>query len=136
MRRIASEIWSEGNLDVIDELFAEEYVGHATPAPDEVRGPEGYKEFVGTYREAFPDFSVELMDVMATDDRAVARYTVRGTHEGTLRGKRGEIEPTGRKIELPGVVMMRFEDGRCVEEWNYGDTMEMMEQLGVMPEPR
>jgi predicted SnoaL-like aldol condensation-catalyzing enzyme len=62
VRRMIDELLNgQGNLDVADELFAPEYVGHNPASPVDTRGPEGVKEFASMFRSAFPDvhFSVE-----------------------------------------------------------------------------
>jgi|SRR5215211_7709826 len=84
----AQERFAEGviscNLDVIDEVMADDVVDH-DPAPDQVPGPEGFNRFFMTLRNAFPDFSIEPQHVVATDDDVAIGYTLTGTHQGTYR---------------------------------------------------
>jgi predicted ester cyclase len=69
--------------------------------------------------------------VIAEDDQAVSRYTIRGTH-------RGETEdfgpPTEKQVELKGITIHRFEDGEIVEEWEAYDNLSLLQQLGLAPE--
>lgn len=133
VRRSNEELWSEGNLDFIDDYVAEDYVEYNTAAPEPIRGPDGYRENVEMVRSAFPDLEVTTEDLIAEDDKVVTRYTLTGTHEGRLMG----IEPTGREVEFEGISIGRLEDGQVVEGWSNIDVFGMMQQLGVVegPEP-
>lgn len=130
-RRMAREIWSEGDLSVIDELFAEDGIAHFGSQPEPLRGRAEMKAFVSMYLEAFPDLEVDLEDVIASEDAVVGRFVLRGTHEGELFG----VEPTGSAVEFTGFDMFRFEDGQVVEEWNQSDIVGLLQQLGILPDP-
>jgi hypothetical protein len=60
MRRSTEEIFNKGNLDVADEIYDKDYVGHIPS--DEIKGPEGMKQFVSQFRNAFPDLKVTIED--------------------------------------------------------------------------
>lgn len=132
VRRVSTEAYGGGNFDVIDEYFDDDFVSH-NPVMDDVHGPEEYKEFVSMFRSAFPDMEVSVEDQIAEGNKVVDRHTVKATHEGELLG----IEATGMEIEVEGIVIVRFEDGKIVEEWAQADMMGLMEQLGAVepPEP-
>lgn len=130
VQRISTEVYGGGNLDLIDDYFAEDFVSH-NPVAGEIHGPEEYKEFVSMFRAAFPDMEVSIEDQLSEGEKVVERHTVRGTHEGELLG----IEPTGKEIAVEGVVIVRFEDGKVAEEWAHGDMMGLLEQLGVVEAP-
>lgn len=132
VRRVSTEAYGGGNLDVIDEYFDDDFVSH-NPVMDDVHGPEEYKEFVSMFRSAFPDMEVSVEDQIAEGNKVVDRHTAKATHEGELMG----IEATGKEVEVEGIVVVRFEDGKVVEEWAQADMMGLMEQLGVVepPEP-
>ncbi len=83
-------MWNSGDTDLVDEVFASDYVGH-TPQ-QEIEGSEGLKVFVRQMHEAFPDFSLTYDPVVASEDHVAVMVTVRGTHEGSMAG----MEPTGR----------------------------------------
>lgn len=131
--RVAAEVWNEGNLEVVDEFFTEESIAHF-PGIDAIQGPDEYKEHVRQYHTAFPDFHVELTELFsdAEDDRVVARYDMTGTNDGPLQGGAMEIPPTGKSVEIDGIVVIRFEDGTVVEETNRSDSLRMLEQLGLV----
>jgi steroid delta-isomerase-like uncharacterized protein len=123
------EAVNSGNLDIIDEVIAPDYVGHEPG--EETHGPEGVKQFVGTFRNAFPDLSLTIEDQIAEGGKVVSRYTGLGTHQGELTG----IAPTGRQVEVPAMNICRLESGKIVEEWELYDTMGLMQQIGVMEQP-
>lgn len=130
-RRVAEEAWGQGNFEVVDEHLADDFVSHTTALPEDVRGREAYKELITTFRSAFPDLEVRVVDTLVDGDEVAIRFTTTGTHEGALMG----IEPTGKKLENSGLVIARFEDGQGVEVWEYGDQLGLLRQLGVVELP-
>jgi steroid delta-isomerase-like uncharacterized protein len=131
-RRFIEEAFNEGNLSVVDEIFASaDYVLHDPASPEEVRGPEGVKEFVQMYRSAFPDTHITVEDQIAEGDEVVTRWTGRGTHRGELMG----IPASGNQVEVPGITIDRFSGGKGVESWTNYDALGMMQQIGAVPSP-
>jgi steroid delta-isomerase-like uncharacterized protein len=128
VRRLGVEPW-EGNLGVIDELVAPDYVGHDPSQPDLV-GPDGVRGFITTYLSAFPDGRITIDEQLAEGDLVATRWTGRGTHQGELMG----IPATGKQVTVAGVTLSRLKDGKVVEEWSNWDTLGMLQQLGVVPE--
>ena len=127
-RRVIEEMFNKGNLDVADELIAPDYVDHDPAIPEDIRGPEGFKEYVSAYRSAFSDLHVEIEDQLAEGDLVATRWTGTGTHDGELAG----IPPTGNRVTLPGMEIVRISGGKLVEGWEGYDSMTMMRQLGVV----
>ena len=95
------------------------------------RGPDDVKRFMGEFQEAFPDFHTEIEDQIAEEDKVVTRWTMRGTHRGEFRG----IAPTGNALEITGIGIFRFSEGKVVESWDNFDQLGMMRQLGAIPTP-
>lgn len=129
LARRSWEIVSRRNPDALEEVYAADVVLHE---PDQdLRGLEEVKQYLSMYVSAFPDLNVTVEDVIAEGDRAVTRWTLRGTHEG-------EIEefgpPTGRQVELGGISIQRIEGGKIVEEWERYDNLSVLQQLGLVPE--
>jgi steroid delta-isomerase-like uncharacterized protein len=127
-RRVLEEMFNKGNLDVADELLAPDYVDHDPAMPEDIRGPEGFKQYVSGYRSAFSDLHLEIEDQIAEGDKVVTRWTGTGTHDGELSG----IPPTGNRVTLPGMEIVRISGGKLVEGWEGYDTMNLMRQLDVM----
>lgn len=128
VRRINDEVWAQGNLDLVDEHVAPGYVEHSNAAPEALHGPEGYKANVEMVRAALPDMEVETEHLVAEGDLVVNHYTITGTHDGPLMG----IEPTGNEVRFSGVGIIRFADGKIVEDWGIIDIFGLMQQLGVI----
>ena len=131
VRRQMEELWNNGNLDAAEECFTQDFVSHDPASPEKIRGPEGFKQNVAAVRSAFPDFRVEIVDQVAEGDRVVTRYVTSGTHEGELAG----IPPTGKRVEVIGMGIDYFSNGKIAESWEYYDVLGMMQQMGVIPYP-
>jgi steroid delta-isomerase-like uncharacterized protein len=129
--RQEEEIFTRGNLDAADEIYAPGYVGHDPSNPEDVRGPEAAKRAAADYRRAFPDLRVTVEDLIAEGDKVVARLRFRGTHLGELEG----IAPTGRRVDCTGIVVSRMEGGKIAEDWANFDDLGLMRQLGAIPPP-
>ena len=127
-RRYVEEVGNEGRLELADEIF-DRYLAHQADGSVLERGPEDVKRFMGEFRQAFPDFHSTVEDQIAEGDRVVTRWTMRGTHEGEFRG----IPPTGSKLEITGIGIFRFSEGKVVESWDNFDQLGMMRQLGAIP---
>jgi steroid delta-isomerase-like uncharacterized protein len=131
VRRSFEEVFNQGNLDAVEEIFASDYVLHDPTSPEEIRGTEGMKQYVSMYRTAFPDLQQTIEDQFAEGEKVATRLTGRGTHQGELMG----IPPTGNRVEAPGIVINRISSGKIAESWANYDAMGMMQQLGVIPAP-
>jgi steroid delta-isomerase-like uncharacterized protein len=127
-----TEVASQGNLDVVDELFAPDHVNHqAGAAPGEGDGPAGQKALVGVIRGAFPDLTLKVEDVVGEGDRVLVRYTFNGTQTGPY----GAIPASGKPVEVTGMAVWRFANGRIVETWVIFDVLGLLTQIGVIPAP-
>jgi steroid delta-isomerase-like uncharacterized protein len=126
--RIGDELWSEGNVAIVGELYAEDCMVHS--GTETFRGHDGVSQWVLDTREAFPDLTLELGEVFATEEFAAATWHMTGTHDGYMKQLR--LEPTGERVNMSGVVVARFEDGKCVEEWGQGDQISLLAQLGLL----
>ena len=130
-RRINEEVWTNGNLDVIEEVIADSYVHTVVGAPEPMRGQEGFGQLVTMYRNAFPDFNVTTEEQFADGDVVVTRWTATGTQQGELMG----MPATGKRATAPGIAIDRFADGKLVEAWVIFDQLGFLQQLGAVPTP-
>ncbi|UCC88427.1 MAG: ester cyclase [Anaerolineales bacterium] len=130
-RRVMDEVFVGGNTSLIDELFAPNFVEHEELPPGIPAGAEGVKQLSSMFLSAFPDFKATIEDLIAEGDKVVARATWSGTHQGEFMG----IPPTGKRISIQVIDIVRFAGGKFVEHWGQMDNMTMMQQLGVMPGP-
>ena len=120
----SEEIWNTGDAVNADEVFAADFVNH-DPALTDVADLESLKGFVVLTHTAFPDFHVEVEDMVAEGDRVAIRRTVTATHRTDFMG----IPATGRKIQWTGMTVYRIADGKIVESWWSYDALGMMWQL-------
>ena len=123
-------IWNEGNLELVDELYAPEFVWHVVGA-DDVVGTEAFKELVTAFRTAFPDIRVTFDEILVAGDKTVIRWTMSGTNTGPLQG----TPPTGQPVRLQGVAISRAVDGKTVEVWQHYDQLSMFQQMGFTLAP-
>ena len=128
LRRFYDEVGA-GNLGVIDELVADNFIEHEA-FPGLEPNKEGLKKFFSMLHSAFPDLRMEVHEMLADDDLASARVTATGTHEGEFMG----LQPGGRRIDVQIFDMLRISDGQVTEHWGVVDAMTMMRQLGAIPE--
>ena len=130
-RRWFDEGCSQGNLDLVDELYSPDYVSHSF-GPDFPPTREGLKRFIRAWHEGMPDVRFRAEDVVAEGDRVAGRFRVRGTHTGTLFG----IPATGKQVDMGLMVFARFDEaGKWVEDWAVVDQFAMLQQLGVVRAP-
>ena len=114
VRRLVDEVVKARNIDALDQ-FADGDVARAA------------KAWVGPFRRAFPDFDMEIVDLVGEDDRVVAHFKCSGTHEGEWRG----IAPTGKRFEgIDEIYIFRIVDGKLVSGAGVEDNLTRMRQLG------
>ena len=133
VRRILEEFWHNGRQEVIDELFASDYVNHDLSTP-EVRGLDAYKQWANGLRDAFqqgmPGWRLTIEDLIAEGDRVAKRWVLRGTHTGDLFGVHG----TGKPVTVRGVTIYVFDArGKVREIWWNQDALGLMQQAGAIP---
>ena len=128
-RRLLEEAFNSGNLAVVDELVAPEFVNYDAALPEPTRGIEAAKSSIGGYRDAFPDLRMTVEQQIAEGEYVTTRWTGRGTHEGDLFG----MSATGKQAAVTGITIDRIVDGRIVESRTNWDTLGLMQQLGVVP---
>ena len=103
------------NLDVLEEVADGEIAAAG-------------RRWIGPFRESFPDFTMEIVDLIAEGDKVVAHFKCSGTHDGEWRGR----APTGRRFEdVDEIYIFRIEDGRLAGTTGVlEDNLTRMKQLG------
>ncbi len=115
VRRMVDEVMNAGRLEAIDELYAP----RLAPAA---------RRWIAPFLASFPDTHMEVVELIAEDDKVVARFKCSGTHLGEWQGH----APTGRRFEgIDEVYIFRVRDGRIVHAWGLEDTLKRLEQLGL-----
>ena len=128
IRRMFDEVINQGRIDVVDELFDPDFTSET---PQGTFDREGFKEYVRTWRTGFPDVHCEVDDVVESGDRIAWSVRAVGTHEGDFMG----IPATGKKIDFDSLNVATMRDGRGLHHKVVMDTLRVMVQLGVVPEP-
>ncbi len=128
MRRIFEEVFNKGNLAIVDEVIATNYVVHS-PMGQEYKGPEGFKQMATMSLTAFPDLHMTINDIIAEGDKVALHFTYTGTHKGDMMG----IPPTGKKINISASLFIRFAGGKEVEAFEIADMLSFYQQLGIKP---
>ncbi len=128
-RRVLEEAFSQGKLDVLDEVCADGFVDHDPVVGDQDK--DAAKQTISGYRDSFPDLTFEIEDIFAAGDKVVARWSGNGTFENEFMGQ----EPTGERGDpVKGISIDRFDDdGKIAESWAQWDVMTLMRNVGLAP---
>jgi steroid delta-isomerase-like uncharacterized protein len=130
----AVDAWNRKDLDGVVALARPE--AKITSAGGiELHGLEGIRQYYVLWRTACPDNIVQYRNVVAEDDRLIGEATFTGTHTGILHHPAGEIPPTGKRLSIDYVGAFRMVDGKIASLRIYFDVMELMQQLGLVPQP-
>jgi steroid delta-isomerase-like uncharacterized protein len=131
-RRFFEEVFGKGKLNVLDEIIASDHINSGPGnLPGLPAGPEGTKQLVTAYRNAFPDLGFTVDEQIAEGDKVMTRWTAHGTNQGELLG----MPATGKSSTVTGIVVDRIVNGKIAESWGIFDQFGMMQQLGVIPTP-
>ena len=126
VRRFMEEVWKRMNAEAVDRFVAPDMIDHSGRGS----GREAVQQTVRLFAAAFPDWHLTIEDLIAEGDKVVMRGVAGGTHRGAFMG----IPPTGRRVTVPGIHIMRIADGKIAEHWAQGDYLGMMQQLGRIPQ--
>jgi predicted ester cyclase len=128
LRTITSEIWCQRHYELVDELISEDFVDHVEMPGLEGTGRARYLASLRLTHNGFSDYHEEVEFIVADEDKAVSYARITGTHDGDLMG----LPPTGRKIDVHSIGILRFADGQVIERWGIGDSLAQMQQLGLL----
>jgi steroid delta-isomerase-like uncharacterized protein len=129
VRRLYEEGFNQGNLDVVDEFVATDVVTHDPIILDAPTGPDSIRGGIEMIRKAFPDFRVEVLDVIAEGDKVASYLLMSGTNTGDYR-RRGATHKQGT---MRAFFLWRVADGTLVENWGMADRFQFLQQLGIVP---
>ena len=132
VRRWFDEVWNQGRESTIDELFPLTGVARGLGESDtDVHGPAEFRTFASVMRGSLPDIHIRIDDEIAEGDRVAVRITLEGTHSGGSFG----VAPSGQRIRVQGIIILRVVNGQIVEAWNSYDQLGFLRQLGALPTP-
>jgi predicted ester cyclase len=129
VRRLYDEGFNQGNLAVVDEIVAPDAVTHDPIILDAPIGPDAIRGGIEMIRKAFPDFRVEVLDLVAEGDKVASFLSMSGTNTGDYR--RGGA--THKKGTMRAFFLWRVADGRLAESWGMADRFQFLQQLGMIP---
>ena len=119
---------SKGDIATADALLHREFSLH-TPLPTPGPGIEEMNNVITTCRAAFDGLNVTIENIMADEDKVIARFSARGIHTGEFMG----LPPTGKAITLTAIEIFRLKEGKIAELWGEVNLIGLMMQLGMMP---
>jgi predicted ester cyclase len=115
VHRLVDEAIGRRDVDVLDELAAGEFAERA-------------KRWVRPFQGAFPDFEMEIVELIADDDTVVAHFKCSGTHLGDWLG----LAPSGRRFDrVDEIYIFRVRDGKLVSGFGVEDNLTRLRQLGI-----
>jgi predicted ester cyclase len=128
IRRFYEEI-DKGNIGVLDELVADDYLDHNPPPfPGIPPGREGLKQAFRIFQQATPGYH-HIEEQIADGDKVVTRLTSVGRHEGDLPG----APRTGNELRMTSITIHRIANGKIVEKWSEKSMIPFLQQIGLMP---
>ena len=124
VRRFFEEVWNQQKENVIDEIFASTVVFNGQSITR-----DALKKALAGRRGAFSDIHVTVDDQVAEGEKVSTRRTWRATHQGLYRG----VAPTGKQVTWTQTSIVRFSQGRIVEDSVVSDELSILQQLGALP---
>ncbi len=118
--------WNQGKLASYLELYSPNAVLHGYPGVES--GLESIRRFYEGFWTAFPESQLVFEDIFSAGEKVVCRFAVHGKHLGNFQG----MPPTGRTFSLPGITILRIQEGKCVERWSQADFLGLLQQLGAI----
>ena len=119
------EYWNTGKFDDINDLLSEDFELRMTPQFEPEKGIDTFMENITNTRKAYPDFHITIDEIFYSNNAAAARWTITATNTGP-----GSHPPTGKRIEVPGISIIHFADGKIKDEWIASNNYYWLQQLG------
>jgi steroid delta-isomerase-like uncharacterized protein len=120
-------VWNRGDMAALAALTTPGFLYHLGGQPG--RDRSGMQQFLDTTLTAFPDWKVEVGQIIAEGNLVAVHWHGRVTHQGAFH----TLPPTGRSIAVSGINFYRIEGGKVAEEWEQTDSLGMLRQLGASP---
>jgi len=120
-------VWSNGKIDVLDTIISPDFVCHFIGGL-EWKGIDGAKNSISNHKKSFPNWSEEIVDIIAEGDKVVTRYKSTGTHQGNFNG----LDSTGNNVTIYETSIYRVANGKIIEQWGFPDEVSLQSQLKQM----
>jgi len=119
------EFWNTGQFDGINDILCEDFELRMTPQFESEKGIDTFMENVINWRKAYPDFHIKMDEIIYSNNTAASRWTITATNTGF-----GSHPPTGKRIEVSGISIVHFADGKIKDEWIASNNYYWLKQLG------
>ncbi|MBI1770547.1 MAG: ester cyclase [Bacteroidetes bacterium] len=123
------DAFNSGNADGLENYVSENMIDHQEDPNIKSKGLAGLKEAVALYHGAYPDMKMTVLSLVAEGDMVISHFNMKGTNSGPM----GSMPATNKAIDVNGVDIVKFADGKGAEHWGYWEEGKMMTQLGMMP---
>jgi steroid delta-isomerase-like uncharacterized protein len=127
VRRFIDEIFVQGRTEAVDELLADDFVGHTWPSTGHPK--DDLKAAIGRTAKGLSDPRFVVEDMIAEGDQVAVRLTAEATQTGELMG----MPASGKRYSIGEIHIFRVRDGKVTEHWHQFDQVSMMRQLGALP---
>jgi steroid delta-isomerase-like uncharacterized protein len=127
VKRWVEEVVNKGDLDLIEELFSEEFLWTNPFSAEPMCGPEAMRQMVTAFRSAFPDLAVNIEAILADGDKVTVLYTASGRNDGEMMGN----PATGKSATWRAIHILTVHAHKIVEDVTVMDRLGLMEQLGA-----
>lgn len=124
IEQLSREVFGDGNIDRVDDLYADDYVEHGSLG--DIEGLDAHRENIRQFLEAFSMGKPVSENIIADEHRVSYCYRTEAKHTGEFLG----IEPTNETIETAGCATYRVENGKIVEGWHHNNLLQVLMQLG------
>ncbi len=126
-KRLYNEVFTGGDTSILDTIALNNLTLHDPTAKGFKGGLQAFKEREAMYSRAFPDKKATIDELISTEDKVIVRWTVKGTHKNELPG----IPSTQKSINVTGISILKFKNGKIVEIWANWDYLGLLSQLGI-----
>lgn len=126
VRQTHDEIWSKGNMALINELYSADYVGHWADG-SETHGLDTLKETIKKSRTDVPDLTEKIEIIIAQGNWVVTYFHSSGTFSGIIGG----IPYNNKKLSVKEMAIYKLIGGKIAEQWTVANNLLVMEQLGI-----
>lgn len=127
VRTFIEEVFNNGQLSILEDIIHSNY--HFSSTDSELNGIGELKEFIQSFRTAFPDLNLCIDDIFTSGDKTCTTFTFTGTHEEDFMG----IPPTKQEVKVQGVLISTIQDSKIIEEKEILDNLGFFQQLGLVP---
>ena len=123
------QYWNTQDVEGILAYYDDEIRWTNVALEEVYNGKDEVRAFIHRLLVAFPDLNFEVTEKFARDDNISERWYIRGTHLGPFMG----IPPTGKRVEIPGISMVRMRNGKFLSDWYLFDASGGLRQMGLLP---